>query len=188
MASGIRSRELAQQESDNSEPMRDSENMSEVEDGSSKYKVGARVLCYEPDPTKAKVLYSARVLELKETKKRVEGREIEYLMHFVGWSSNWDCWVKEKSILQDDSTGREIQKRTNRLANRSMKKDDMFRIKVGITKGKKRHRKFHDSDEDSDIDHVTSTRYLSLFMNTLVIIVRITLYYTNLCEIIHNVF
>ena len=155
MASGIRRRELAQQELENSDPL------SEGEEGANtKYKVRARVLCYEPDSTKAKMLYNARVLFIRETKKRAEGREIEYLMHFVGWSSNWDCWVEEKSILLDDSTGREIQKRTNRLANRSMKKDDMFRVKLAITKGKKRQRKFHDSDEDSDNDnhHVTSTR------------------------------
>ena len=154
MASGIRRRDLAQPELESSEPMSEGE-----KSGNTRYKLGARVLCYEPDPTKAKVLYSARVLDTRETKKRVEGRVIEYLMHFVGWSNNWDCWVEEKSILLDDSTGREIQKRTNRLANRSMKKDDIFRAKVSVTKGKKRHRKFHDSDEDSDNDHVTSTRF-----------------------------
>lgn len=140
--------------------MKEVNNQSEEELENSKYRVGDKVLCYEPDPTKAKVLYNSRVLDMREKarKKGKDNKKCEYLMHFVGWSNNWDCWVEESSILTDDSVGREIQKRANRVANRSLKKDEISKNKGMVTRGKKRHRKFHDSDEDSDNDHVTSTR------------------------------
>ncbi|KAI6657701.1 Male-specific lethal 3-like [Oopsacas minuta] len=166
MASGTRGRkQLGQSEQEIiAEPVKqkitESENLSEEEN---KYKIGDKVLCYEPDPTKAKVLYNSRVLDLREKgkKKGMEDKKLQYLMHFVGWSNNWDCWVEENSIIADDPTGREIQKRANRVANRSLKKDEMSRNRGVVTRGKKRQRKFHDSDEDSDNEHVTSTRYSS---------------------------
>lgn len=45
---------------------------------------GERVLCYEPDPTKAKVLYDSKVLEVFDTRDRRGKRVVEYLIHFQG--------------------------------------------------------------------------------------------------------
>lgn len=42
------------------------------------------VLCYEPDVTKAKVLYDSKVVEIVEEKDRKGRRSVEYLIHFQG--------------------------------------------------------------------------------------------------------
>ncbi|CAG2062909.1 unnamed protein product, partial [Timema podura] len=46
-----------------------------------KFSEGERVLCYEPDPTKAKVLYDSKVLEVHVSKEKSR-KIIEYLIHF----------------------------------------------------------------------------------------------------------
>ncbi len=69
---------------------------------------GERVLCYEPDPSMARVIYNAKILKVvshKEAaaaiatgKKRAavavapaaNAKEKQYLVHFQGWSSSWD--------------------------------------------------------------------------------------------------
>lgn len=47
-----------------------------------KFSEGERVLCYEPDPTKAKVLYDSKVLEVVFNKDAKGRKQIEYLIHF----------------------------------------------------------------------------------------------------------
>uniref|UniRef100_A0A7M4EF98 MSL complex subunit 3 n=1 Tax=Crocodylus porosus TaxID=8502 RepID=A0A7M4EF98_CROPO len=51
-----------------------------------KFHRGERVLCFEPDPTKAKVLYDAKIVDVVVGKDE-KGRKIpEYLIHFNGWN------------------------------------------------------------------------------------------------------
>ncbi|XP_048458525.1 male-specific lethal 3 homolog isoform X2 [Rhincodon typus] len=51
-----------------------------------KFRKGERVLCFEPDPTKAKVLYDAKIVDV-EVSRDEKGRKIpEYLIHFNGWN------------------------------------------------------------------------------------------------------
>ena len=47
-----------------------------------KFTEGERVLCYEPDPTKAKVLYDSKVLEVVYNKDNKGRKQVEYLIHF----------------------------------------------------------------------------------------------------------
>uniref|UniRef100_A0A8W7P1I2 Protein male-specific lethal-3 n=1 Tax=Anopheles coluzzii TaxID=1518534 RepID=A0A8W7P1I2_ANOCL len=77
-----------------------------------KYKFcdGEKVLCYEPDPTKAKVLYDSKVLEVSEGKDKRGRRIVEYLIHFQGWNSSWDRKVSEDFILKDTEENRQLQK------------------------------------------------------------------------------
>ncbi|GIY82459.1 male-specific lethal 3 homolog [Caerostris darwini] len=64
-----------------------------------KFTEGEKVLCYEPDPTKAKVLYESKVLDLVVGRDE-RGRKVpEYLIHFYGWNSSWDRCVREEFIL-----------------------------------------------------------------------------------------
>uniref|UniRef100_A0A182N5Z5 Protein male-specific lethal-3 n=1 Tax=Anopheles dirus TaxID=7168 RepID=A0A182N5Z5_9DIPT len=79
---------------------------------STKYKFsdGEKVLCYEPDPTKAKVLYDSKVLEVSEGKDKRGRRIVEYLIHFQGWNSSWDRKVSEDFILKDTEENRQLQK------------------------------------------------------------------------------
>lgn len=50
-----------------------------------KFSEGERVLCYEPDPTKAKVLYDSKVLEVVYNKDNKGRKQVEYLIHFQVW-------------------------------------------------------------------------------------------------------
>ncbi|XP_068575498.1 MSL complex subunit 3B-like isoform X2 [Cebidichthys violaceus] len=47
---------------------------------------GERVLCFEPDPTKAKVLYDAKVLDILIGTDEHGRRIPKYLIHFNGWN------------------------------------------------------------------------------------------------------
>ncbi|XP_055606810.1 protein male-specific lethal-3 [Uranotaenia lowii] len=75
-----------------------------------KFSDGEKVLCYEPDPTKAKVLYDSKVLEVSEGRDKRGRRVIEYLIHFQGWNSSWDRKVSEDFILKDTDENRQLQK------------------------------------------------------------------------------
>lgn len=71
---------------------------------------GERVLCYEPDPTKAKVLYDSKVLDIVFNKDHRGRKCIEYLIHFQGWNSSWDRCVGEEFVLKDTPENRQLQK------------------------------------------------------------------------------
>ncbi|KAK3912091.1 Male-specific lethal 3-like protein [Frankliniella fusca] len=75
-----------------------------------KFSEGERVLCYEPDPTKAKVLYDSKVLEVKVTKDQRGRKSVEFLIHFQGWNSSWDRCVSEDFVLKDTEENRQLQK------------------------------------------------------------------------------
>ncbi|XP_045454826.1 protein male-specific lethal-3 [Melitaea cinxia] len=75
-----------------------------------KFSEGERVLCYEPDPTKAKVLYDSKVLEVIENKDKRGRRTVEYLIHFQGWNSSWDRCVSEDFVLKDTEENRQLQR------------------------------------------------------------------------------
>ncbi|CAH4027663.1 protein male-specific lethal-3 isoform X1 [Pieris brassicae] len=75
-----------------------------------KFSEGERVLCYEPDPTKAKVLYDSKVLEVIENKDKRGKRSVEYLIHFQGWNSSWDRCVSEDFVLKDTEENRQLQR------------------------------------------------------------------------------
>ncbi|KAF2355650.1 RNA binding activity-knot of a chromodomain [Trinorchestia longiramus] len=72
---------------------------------------GERVLCYEPDPTKAKVLYESKVLQIVYNKDTRGKKQIEYLIHFQGWNASWDRCVDEDLVLRDTEDNRELQRR-----------------------------------------------------------------------------
>ncbi|XP_066258648.1 MSL complex subunit 3 [Euwallacea similis] len=75
-----------------------------------KFLVGERVLCYEPDPTKAKVLYDSKVLDIVLQKDQTGKKIVEYLIHFQGWNSSWDRRVGEEFVLKDTVENRQLQK------------------------------------------------------------------------------
>ncbi|RZC39638.1 male-specific lethal 3 -like, partial [Asbolus verrucosus] len=75
-----------------------------------KFSENERVLCYEPDPTKAKVLYDSKVLDVIVAKDHRGRRTAEYLIHFQGWNSSWDRYVSEEYVLKDTPENRQLQK------------------------------------------------------------------------------
>ncbi|KAJ0062555.1 hypothetical protein NL108_016708 [Boleophthalmus pectinirostris] len=83
---------------------------------------GERVLCFEPDPTKAKVLYDAKVLDVL-TGTDEHGRRVpKYLIHFNGWNRSWDRWAAEDHVLSDTEENRKLQRKLARKALGRMKK------------------------------------------------------------------
>ncbi|XP_013787220.1 male-specific lethal 3 homolog isoform X2 [Limulus polyphemus] len=86
-----------------------------------KFSEGEKVLCYEPDPTKAKVLYESKVLELV-VNRDTRGRKVpEYLVHFSGWNSSWDRCVSEDYICPDTEDNRKLQKQLAEEAAEKLK-------------------------------------------------------------------
>lgn len=47
------------------------------------------IIGYEPDPTKAKVVYDAKVMEVAYDEEIDDGVTQKYLVHFQGWNSSW---------------------------------------------------------------------------------------------------
>lgn len=75
-----------------------------------KFTEGEKVLCYEPDPAKTKVLYNSKVLEIIVSKDDNGKKLVEFLIHFQGWNSTWDRFVTEEYVLKDTEENRQLQK------------------------------------------------------------------------------
>nr|XP_033803855.1 male-specific lethal 3 homolog [Geotrypetes seraphini] len=87
-----------------------------------KFHKGEKVLCFEPDPTKAKVLYDAKVVDVILGKDE-KGRKIpEYLIHFNGWNRSWDRWAAEDHVLRDTDENRTLQRKLARKAVARMRR------------------------------------------------------------------
>ncbi|XP_012971893.1 male-specific lethal 3 homolog isoform X1 [Mesocricetus auratus] len=77
---------------------------------------GEKVLCFEPDPTKARVLYDAKIVDVIVGKDE-KGRKIpEYLIHFNGWNRSWDRWAAEDHVLRDTDENRRLQRKLAKKA------------------------------------------------------------------------
>ncbi|XP_072288350.1 MSL complex subunit 3-like isoform X2 [Eucyclogobius newberryi] len=83
---------------------------------------GERVLCFEPDPTKAKVLYDSKVLDVLSGTDEHGRRVPKYLIHFNGWNRSWDRWAAEDHVLSDTEENRKLQRKLARKALGRMKK------------------------------------------------------------------
>ncbi|XP_065186938.1 uncharacterized protein LOC135817641 isoform X2 [Sycon ciliatum] len=81
-----------------------------------------KVLCYEPDPTKARVLYDSKVVEVEYQKEEKGRKVVKYLIHFNGWNRSWDRWVSEDMILDITKENKLIQKELNEEAKRKSRK------------------------------------------------------------------
>ena len=86
------------------------------------FQVGEKVLCYEPDPTKAKVIYEAKILKM-EADKRFGA---SFLVHFQGWSSTWDRNVALDCLLKDNQANRQLQKKLFEAAKVAAKKNKVI--------------------------------------------------------------
>ena len=75
--------------------------LAENSDTCSKFKEGERVLCFEPDPTKVRVVYDAKILQisLRQDDKRNKSSH-EFLVHFQGWNASWDRFVPQSYLLK----------------------------------------------------------------------------------------
>ncbi|XP_013386248.1 male-specific lethal 3 homolog isoform X2 [Lingula anatina] len=108
-----------------------------------------KVLCFEPDPSKARVLYDAKVLEVT-TRKRSNGQKGPgYLVHFSGWNSSWDRVVKEDFILKNTEDNRKLMKRLAAIA-RQIRKNRVRKKRIDeILRQVLKRRPRYDSEEET---------------------------------------
>ncbi|TKC49120.1 hypothetical protein EI555_021594, partial [Monodon monoceros] len=75
-----------------------------------------KVLCFEPDPTKARVLDDAKIVDVIVGKDE-KGRKIpEYLIHLNSWNRSWDRWAAEDHVLRDTDENWRLQRKLARKA------------------------------------------------------------------------
>ncbi|XP_017474991.1 PREDICTED: protein male-specific lethal-3 isoform X2 [Rhagoletis zephyria] len=89
------------------------------------FEKGEKVLCYEPDPTKAKVLYDSKIL---------------------GWSSSWDRKVNADFVLKDTEENRQLQRD---LAEKAQLQINAFLYRKERTVSKKKQNKSLLSTDDA---------------------------------------
>ncbi|XP_062865492.1 male-specific lethal 3 homolog isoform X2 [Trichomycterus rosablanca] len=87
-----------------------------------KFQKGEKVLCFEPDPSKAKVLYDAKVVDIVVGKDEKGRRIPKYLIHFNGWNRSWDRWAAEDHVLRDSEENRKLQRKLARKALARMRR------------------------------------------------------------------
>lgn len=72
---------------------------------------GEKVLCYHGN-----LIYEAKVLKTK-----TEKNNLKFLIHYAGWSKNWDEWVGETRVLKFNATNVELQKDIQKKMDNSAK-------------------------------------------------------------------
>lgn len=89
---------------------------------------GERVLCFEVDPNKAKVLYDSKIIKVLDAfprdssgNTRKNKKKVEYCVHFNGWSRTYDRIVSEEQILKDTPSNRHLQRELAEQAVSSLK-------------------------------------------------------------------
>merc|ERR550539_677351 len=99
-----------------------------------KFTSGEKILCFEPDPKKVKILYAAKILEVQNALGPLGKKRNEFLVHFQGWNSSWDRYVLEDMILKDNVENRALQDQLEKesveqekLAKKLLKKKKMDR-------------------------------------------------------------
>ncbi|KAL8616789.1 hypothetical protein ACOMHN_017826 [Nucella lapillus] len=85
------------------------------------HSVGELVLCFEPDPTKARVLYEAKVLDSQVSRDKTGRKCAAYLVHFQGWNNSWDRLVPESFILKASEENKSLMKRLTETAKKHRK-------------------------------------------------------------------
>uniref|UniRef100_A0A3Q1I1L4 MSL complex subunit 3 n=1 Tax=Acanthochromis polyacanthus TaxID=80966 RepID=A0A3Q1I1L4_9TELE len=124
---------------------------------------GERVLCFEPDPTKAKVLYDAKVLDVLIGTDEHGKRIPKYLIHFNGWNRSWDRWAAEDHVLRDTEENRKLQRKLARKALGRMKRKGWAKRRRRQSGTKSSLKTLPKEDDSDDFLHDIYTYVFSLF-------------------------
>ncbi|ELU01709.1 hypothetical protein CAPTEDRAFT_223835 [Capitella teleta] len=115
------------------------------------FEPGEHVLCFEPDLTKARVLYEAKILEQSVRKDHHGHRKPDYSIHFQGWNSSWDRVVSATFIVKKNNDNCQLMQRLAHIARqfksnkaRLRKIDNVLREHFG------RKLKFDSESSDSE--------------------------------------
>lgn len=140
--------------------------------GKLRFSAHEKVLAYEPDPNKAKVVYEAKILEVQTNCDEKGRKQNEYLIHFQGWNSSWDRYVLEDLLLKDTEENRVLQQELLVEAEQLQKKlnkkkkmerrlsENKIRNSVDSLEGSLRERSVDGSlVEDPDDGEIQFTRF-----------------------------
>ncbi|VUZ48876.1 unnamed protein product [Hymenolepis diminuta] len=81
-----------------------------------KYKVGTSVFCFEPDPSKAKLIYYAKIKQVCGFSTNGRSREPQYFVHFLGWKNKWDRKVPEDLLMDINYFTKMLKQKIDELA------------------------------------------------------------------------
>ncbi|KAL5968393.1 hypothetical protein TSMEX_003867 [Taenia solium] len=81
-----------------------------------KYEVGDKLFCFEPDPSKAKLIYQAKVTQLCGFTSSGRSRVPLYFVHFLGWKQKWDREVSEDLLMDINNFTRMLKQKIDELA------------------------------------------------------------------------
>ncbi|XP_065668732.1 MSL complex subunit 3 isoform X2 [Hydra vulgaris] len=135
--------------------------LNKIEKDKDSFTVNDLVLCYEPDPHKARVLYEAKIIDIDQTKDDQGKLVSEFYVHFQGWNKSWDRWVLEDQILTINENSRELQsqlfKKAVQLRKRKPKKSEDDKSSEDEEKVKKEEKLFDIPLVSLDIPKVLAT-------------------------------
>ncbi|KAL4230030.1 Male-specific lethal 3 [Mactra antiquata] len=110
---------------------------------------GECVLCFEPDPTKARVIYEAKILDTTVYKDNDGKKKPGYHIHFLRWNNSWDRIVGENLVLKSSDENKYLMKQLADIAKKSCKnKSRRRRIKEALLEAFKGNPPFDDLDLD----------------------------------------
>lgn len=110
---------------------------------------GESVLCFEPDPTKARVIYEAKILDTTVYKDLDGKKKPGYHIHFLRWNNSWDRIVGEQLVLKTTEENKALMKQLAEVARKSNKnKNRRKRIKEILTEAFNGSPPFDDLEND----------------------------------------
>ncbi|XP_017071189.1 protein male-specific lethal-3 [Drosophila eugracilis] len=101
--------------------------MSELRDEVPIFHKGEIVLCYEPDKSKARVLYTSKVLNVFERRNEHGLRYYDYKIHFQGWRPSYDRCVRAPVLVKDTEENRQLQRELAEAAQLQIRGDYSYK-------------------------------------------------------------
>ncbi|KAH8379957.1 hypothetical protein KR009_008231, partial [Drosophila setifemur] len=101
--------------------------MTQLKDEVQVFNKGEIVLCYEPDKTKAKVLYTSKVLAVFERRTDNGLKYFDYKIHFQGWRPSYDREVRASVLLKFNDENSRLQKELAVAAKLQIRADNSYK-------------------------------------------------------------
>ncbi|XP_015123692.1 AT-rich interactive domain-containing protein 4B isoform X2 [Diachasma alloeum] len=113
MEDDLKKQQRGRKKRKDSEKSRDKDDNSGTESSAPCYKgpiqLGDRLKVYYGPTHESKVTYEAKVIEIQ---RMDEGAELDYLVHYTGWNTRYDEWIKATRIAQNFTQTQGRVKRT----------------------------------------------------------------------------
>ncbi|XP_060604669.1 male-specific lethal 3 homolog isoform X2 [Ruditapes philippinarum] len=111
---------------------------------------GESVLCFEPDPTKARVIYEAKILDTTVYKDLDGKKKPGYHIHFLRWNNSWDRIVGEQLVLKSSEENKTLMKQLSEVARKFKNKKRRKRIHEILTEAFNGSPPFEDVENEEE--------------------------------------